>query len=247
MIDREYVKLNTSIQTGSNAQTLRYDDDGNIEATIELRLPDNVFGGSPSTKKIEKVAMQTSKMRLSMEQTPIAELPLDTDLSTETLIASTCKLDVYPFCLLDNNKIVPDPAVGGMTAFPFYKDHTVHFVIRLFTKAVLGEEQFTILQELDTRANTDGYMFPETSRFYDSMKKGGAGMLDNHLMNLCAQSNHEPYQIEGDQLFIKHIGTLEQMLQDALENAITYASTSDHQTVYIDYIVAQYVDENPDG
>ena len=247
MIDREYVKLNTSIQTGSNAQTLRYDDDGNVEATIELRLPDNVFGGSPSTKKIEKVAMQTSKMRLSMEQTPIAELPLDTDLSTDTLIASTCKLDVYPFCLLDNNKIVPDPAVGGMTAFPFYKDHTVHFVIRLFTKAVLGEEQFTILQELDTRANTDGYMFPESSRFYDSMKKGGVGMLDNHLMNLCAQSNHEPYQIEGDQLFIKHIGTLEQMLQDALENAITYASTSDHQTVYIDYIDAQYVDENPDG
>lgn len=246
MIDREYVKLNTSIQTGSNAQTLRYDDDGNVEATIELRLPDNVFGGSPSTKKIEKVVMQTSKMRLSMEQTPIAELPLDQDLTTEDLVASTCKLDVYPFCLLDNGEIKPEPGSQQTNVFPNYKNHIVKFTIRWLKRAVPGEEDPTILDVINARANTEGYGFPKTSRYYDVLKGTDALNADNHLLNLCAKSNHEPYHIEGNALFVKHIGTLEQMLQDAIENAITYALTSDYQEVTIDFISADYVDENPD-
>ena len=43
MIDREYLKVNTSLNTASNANEILKDDEGNLEATIEMRLPENLF------------------------------------------------------------------------------------------------------------------------------------------------------------------------------------------------------------
>ena len=124
MIDREYKKLNTSIQTGSNAQQLLHDADGNVEATVELRLPENIFAKSDGEKKVDSVMMQTSKFRLSMENTPIAQLPVDTELTTRyEKPISACQLDVYPFCLQSDNQLLP--LTLGETSFPYYKDHTV--------------------------------------------------------------------------------------------------------------------------
>ena len=226
MIDREYLKLNTSIQTGSNAETLIYNDEGDIQATIELRLPENLYGSNSGPRKIDSVEMQTSKMRLSMANTPIAQIPLDTKELTESLIPSLCKLDVFPFCLLDNDQIKPDPThPDEVSAFPYYKQHSVTFEISLFFENTSTSTEY---ETTTFKMNTEGYEISPNWTFYNILNK--AGIFDqikpfDHVMSLCAQSNHEPFMIEGDSLFIKNIGTLEQMLQDALENAITYAST----------------------
>ena len=125
MNDREYLKLNTSINTGSNAQDLHYNDEGNVEAVIEMNLPDNIFRARDGRRKVESVELQTSKMRLSMEDTPIAQLPLETDLMNDGLTATQCHLDVYPFCLLDDGVVKPDSIDDS--AFPSYKNHQVNF------------------------------------------------------------------------------------------------------------------------
>lgn len=244
MIDREYIKLNTSIQTASNAQTLTYDEEGNIEATIELRLPDNIFtAGTTSPKKIDHVEMQTSKMRLSLENTPIAKIPLDPDLTTPQTVTSACQLDVYPFCLLDNDTIKPNPLDPNETnSFPYYKQHFVKYNFNFYT--AVNPDTVETIEVINTRANTAGDGFPTTSRFYNIVKNCGALTADSHLLNLCAQSNHEPYQVSGNNLFIKNIGTLEQMLQDGIENAITYASTSDSIVLDIDLIDSAIVDDS---
>ena len=98
MNDRIYKKLNTSIQTSSNAQELLQDEEGNVEATIELRLPDSLFTMRDGPKKIDVVDMQTSKFRLSMENTPIAAFPYNTSRSNSDLHVTNCQLDVYPYC-----------------------------------------------------------------------------------------------------------------------------------------------------
>ena len=86
MSDREYVKINTSIQTGSNAQNLIEDAEGNVQAEIELRLPDNLFSATNGAKKVDKVELLTTKMRVSMQNTPIAQIPIDTELQTTSCL-----------------------------------------------------------------------------------------------------------------------------------------------------------------
>ena len=128
MNDRKYVKLNTSIQTASNAGQILEDEEGNKEATLELRLPDNLFGTEQGPQKVDSVEMLTTKFRLSMENTPIAQIPLDMEKTTEDSIVSTCQLDVYPYCYLDDNRIAPDPGELGTTlSTPFYKGHYISF------------------------------------------------------------------------------------------------------------------------
>ena len=231
MIDREYVKLNTSINTGSNSGTLHRDEEGNIEATIELQLPDNLFDSNAHTRKIEKVDMQTSKMRLSLENTPIAEMPLDTKVTTESTKATPCKLDVYPYCLLDDNAIKPNPvSETSLTPFPNYKNHKVTLNIFLQQDYLVDPIQ---IDTITITANSDADGFPTTSRYYDVFSQTDLLTGIDHMMNMCAQSNHEPYQIDGDDLMIVNIGTLEQMLQDALESAITYALTQSTSAVSV--------------
>ena len=235
MNDREYVKLNTSINTASNSDHLIRNEEGQIEATIELSLPANLFDSDSHTRKIEKVEMQTSKMRLSLETTPIAQIPMDMEVSTENIKAAQCQLDVYPYCLLDDNRIAPDPNDASATlAFPKYKSHKATIQIFVYPEYGSPLPPGDVVTTYLMQPNTTGYDFvPSTSRFYDLLKKAKINQVTNHMMNMCAQSNHEPYKIENDSLMIANIGTLEQMFQDALENAISFASMEDEQHIIV--------------
>lgn len=183
MIEREYVKWNTSIQTGSNAAHPIKDEDGNLEATIAVRFPDDLFQDS-YRKRIQKIEMEPTKLRLSMENTPIAQLPLDEEKSSDTELVSTCQLDVWPFCWADDDTIKPELLAN--TAFPYYKSKS-------------------------------------------------AGV--NHRLNLCFPSNLERFEkTPSGQILIQKPGTLEQILQDALENALTWAcvdNTGNYINVYL--------------
>ena len=244
MNDREYVKLNTSINTATNSEHLLRNEEGQIEATIELSLPANLFDSDSHTRKIEKVEMQTSKMRLSLENTPIAQMPLDTEVSSDTTKATTCKLDVYPFCLLDDNAIKPNPVTeSSLVPFPEYKKHKVTLDIYLQQAYLVDPIQ---IDSITFTANSDADGFPTASRYYDVFSKAKLLSDMNHMMNMCAQSNHEPYQIDGDSLMIVNIGTLEQMLQDALESAITYALTEATSTVSVFLVNSMIADLHPD-
>lgn len=234
MNDREYLKLNTSINTGSNAQDLHYNDEGNVEAVIELNLPDNIFRSRDGRRKVESVELQTSKMRLSMEDTPIAQLPLETDLMNDGLTATQCHLDVYPFCLLDDGIVKPDSIDD--TAFPSYKNHQANFTfyevvgIDPDTEKPMSDRYIkdylfltAAISTLPVISNAGIRKYPKPfDVFTDIIDR----FLHDQILNVCAQSNHEPYRIEDGTLFIKNISTLEQMFQDALESAITYASTT---------------------
>lgn len=235
MNEREYIKFNTSIQTASNSSYLQKDAEGNLEATIELRLPDNIFQSS-NGKIIDSVDMQTAKMRLSLENTPLAEIPLDTTLTTSDTLVSTCKLGVYPFCLLDNNQITPDDV--SQTAFPHYCSSTsspmvleVHLVTDLSnieSGEVLEIPFDNITSSVDNRP------------FYALIHHPDCPQTINNTtcFNLIAKSNHEQQVIVGDKLLIKSQGALEQIFQDALENAITVASCKTKKLVKLYMVLA---------
>ena len=221
MSDREYIKFNTSVQVASNSSGLIKDDEGNIAASLELRLPDNIFPATNGNKKVDSVQMLTTKMRISMENTPIAQIPLETSLMTNDFVPSTCQLGVYPYCLLDNHQFKPENI--SESAFPHYYDNS--FTVRINTKLEGGEIQSG---DISFRCNYDGNDMTDSQKNVKLLLKE-CGLWDKycvHYMNLCAQSNHEPFKIEADSLMVKHISTLEQMLQDALENAITLASSA---------------------
>ena len=73
MSDTQYLKLNTSINTGSNASTLERNSDGDVKAVIELRLPDSLS----REEDIQSIDLQVSKMRLSLNNLPIALVPIN--------------------------------------------------------------------------------------------------------------------------------------------------------------------------
>lgn len=238
MNDYEYVKLNTSIQTGSNSNHLERDEKGNIQAKIELRFPENMFPSQKDGKKLDSLNMLTTKLRMSMENTPIAMLPFDSDLSRrkEGVIASNCKLDVYPWCLLDDDDLAPSTAEES--AFPYYKKHYVTYNIYIGDNLVFT---YTV------NANTSGYEFPRSNLYY-SLLEGNNVLLEtqDHIMNLCLQSNHEDHEVLESNVLIRSIGSLEQVLQDALENAITYASYKDTNTVNVYLLpISQVEGQNP--
>ena len=59
--------------------------------------------------------MLTTKLRLSMLETPIAQIPLDNDLTQQMKQNyATCKLDVYPFSFDDEGNLKPE----NQTVFP---------------------------------------------------------------------------------------------------------------------------------
>ena len=236
MIDREYLKFNTSINTATNSgQGLTRDAAGNIAASIELLLPDDLFRKKDGNKRVSSVAMQTSKFRLSLEHTPIAQLDLDREKMKDNFYPTSCQLDVYPYCLLDDNQIQPPPP-GTNGAFPNYKNHKVQLTLVYYDYTDPNNPVEHSLDVFNFQSNTKGYGFPEASRFYPILKQAGVLEKFEHCLNLCVQSNHEPYTIEGDHLMIYNLGTLTQLLQDAIENAITFASTEDYLKYTVKFV-----------
>lgn len=250
MSDREYVVLNTSIRTGSNSNQLLVNEDGDVQATIDLRLPDNIFAQNTGVTKVANVEMQTSKMRLSMINTPVAELPLDREQTNSSQVVSTAQLDIYPYSILDNGRIVPVPGnTESVNVFPKYKEHYVTIEFLLVDGWDDKVPTTTSLGEVTVQANAFDSTFPEGSRFSELVKKAGVMTNIDHMMNLCAQTNHDfDIDEDGEKVYIKNIGTLEQILQDALENAITYASTSTYTRYYV-FLLPMYgaTSEIPEG
>ena len=222
MIEREYVKFNTSIQTGSNKDHPNYDGEGNIEASIELRLPDNIF---TNPRKIARIDMLASKLRLSLENTPIAQMQIDTSEETRDFKPTKCMMDVYPYCLLDDGHF--QPRDENNLSFPFYHQHD--FTVRIFLNYYPAEEETPpvssgLTHELHFKVTPTITLDP-SDKFYSLLEKGGVFKMCRHLFNMSVQSNHEPFKIENGIIQIQHISTLEQIFQDALQNAITFAST----------------------
>lgn len=121
--ERKFVKLNTSLTTGSNAGKIRTDADGNTEGVIELRLPDTILNADSAMLAREPmIELQTSKMRLSLMNTPIAAIPIrsvgkavqwhydnaGSPIRTpggEPYAVTDCILDVWPYIQLDSGVI----------------------------------------------------------------------------------------------------------------------------------------------
>ncbi len=245
MNDREYVKLNTSIQTGSNAQHQNKDDEGNIEATIELRLPENLFAKNSGARKVDHVEMKPTKMRLSMENMPIAQLPEDLNLTLLSekrggALMSSCQLDVYPFSYTDKNEFLPQQLQD--TVFPYYKQHTTTYTILIWYPDT--EE---VADELTTTNNLADQGFPVTNRFYYAFKKLGIiDFVDNHPLNLATTRNHEVLEEGNGAIYIRNIPTLEQILQNALQNAVSYASTPSDAWIQVYFVKESLLDAAAD-
>ena len=236
MTDREFLKLNTSIQTASNTDTIKENSDGTIPASIELRLPDSLFDTQTGNKKVDSVTMLTTKFRLSLLETPIAQIPLDTSLSQTTKKnISTCKLDVYPYVIDDGGNILPTPVRNQMNiAFPSYKQHETTFIYHVYT-TITPEPQYTTLPDIDYSNGNDLFnQFPTSSRFYELMEKNN--LIGNHILNMTIPSTHEKLEIDTDSALVKNISTLEQMWADGLENAMCYAGTGTIQRITIDLV-----------
>ena len=233
MTDRKYVVLNTSIQTGSNASQLIEDADGNVAAQIELRLPDNIFSPSEGGLKVDTVSMLTTKFRVSLSETPIASIPLDSNLSSETVKVSTCKLDVFPFVTTDDGNLEPYTKYKDEPkAFPFYKSH--YIVFNFYTNTSASTEK-TLVYSVTGVANTYNFLFPKNSPFYPVLNSSGIlKKVANHCLNLAQTIGHTNAKIENDKMFINGIGAIEHLFSDALANALLYASTSSQTTVDID-------------
>ena len=249
MIEREYVKLNTSIQTASNSTGLRTDADGNVEATIELKLPESLFLKKDGPKKIDSVRLQTSKMRVSMENTPIASIPLNTELSLASDVAvSTCQLGLYPYCILDNNTIEPYTLYPeGKLSLPYYSAHFVkfNFYYCFYNDTVISSRsdghntpEFQI--SLGNLIYTVDQMNYKTVIFGNSNFESALSKLKldysglERYFNLTNTVNQDKVELSvtGDRLYIYQIGTLQQMLEDALETA--FVSTSNPSLIQCD-------------
>lgn len=233
MTDRKFVVLNTSIQTGSNASQLIEDASGNVAAQIELRLPDNIFAPSEGGLKVDTVSMLPTKFRVSLSETPIASIPLDMNLSSETVKVSTCKLDVYPFVTTDSGNLEPYARYGNETkAFPFYKSHFITF--NFYTNTSTSTEK-TLVYSVAGVANSYNYLFPKNSPFYPVLNSTGIlNKVTTHCLNLAQNIGHTNVKIENEKMFLNGVGAIEHLISDALANALLYASTSSQTTVDID-------------
>lgn len=232
MNEREFIKVNTSIQTGSNVNDLKYDADGNIEARIALRLPANLFDNNAGTRKIDKVTMATSKMRLSLENTPIASLPVESETVKNNTLVLKPQLDVYPFSLTGEKLLVPTSL--NDSSFPLYKSHEVLFRIQVVT--VLEPLSYVSGGQLQYFPNSPDVYQNTSSLLYPILEKTGVLEQVNHKLNLMMQNNHEPFKMENGHVLIKSLSSLCQIFQDALENAITYASTNDNRVIDVFFV-----------
>ena len=115
---KQFVKLNTSIYTGSNSRNLEYDSEGNIKSVIELRLPDNLA----NDRGIRYIDFQTSKLRLSLSNLPVAMIPVDPQTAYSEYVSGqpiTTKLTVgfWTYYVTDNKSIQPS---GPWTDYGYF-------------------------------------------------------------------------------------------------------------------------------
>lgn len=225
MSEREYIKFNTSVQVASNAQRLIKDDDGNIAAILELRLPDNIFPAENGNKKVDSVQMLTTKMRISMENTPIAQFGVDEDTmkkleklnrSSNVAFITTSQLDLYPYMINDGNQIQPSKA---NSAFPLYKTRVLSIEISIW----MGED-YILLDTLYVHPNAPSSFAEDVGRYKDPFQKGGVFAALGHLSNLVVKQ-HMPVRRENDTVSIFNVGSIELMLQDGIESAFIYNNT----------------------
>lgn len=226
MSEREYVKFNTSVQVASNSQGLIKDDDGNIAAILELRLPDNIFPAENGNKKVDSVQMLTTKMRISMENTPIAQFGVDEDTakkleklnrSSNAAFITTSQMDLYPYVIKGDNQILPTKA---NSAFPFYKSCVISIDISVW----MGEDYIT-LDTLYVHPNAPSSFAEDVGRYKEPFQKGGVFATLNHLSNLVVKQ-YMPVRREDDVVSIFNVGSIEQMLQDGIESAFIYNNTN---------------------
>lgn len=119
-VRREFIKLNTSIYTGSNSQTLQQDADGNNKGVIELRLPDSISHASDITS----IDLQVNKLSVSLFNLPVAFVPVDqTALSSairnKTPIPTKLWIGFWPYYVRDDGKIYPEFDIDTPYKFPY--------------------------------------------------------------------------------------------------------------------------------
>lgn len=256
MIDREYLKFNTSLQTASNSKNLVQGNDNTVEAKIELRLPNSVFTSSDGQKEVDNVQLLTTKMRLSMSETPIAQLPLTPDEETQYYYTSGCQLDVYPYAIDKRNEIEPlTKHPYDNIAFPYYKNHTVDLTVSMlrwdniiFRPRIVWSHEYTLYSNCYGYDFDDVYDNPDDKEIYKILKKAGAFKdFGDHTMNLVIPKNRDSFETEdGDKsCFVYDIAALEQLLADALSNAMTYAATETNLVVNVE--IVDYGNSDPNA
>ena len=107
MSEKVYLKLNTSLSTCSNANTLERNANGDARANIELRLPDNL-----TSTPCSSVDVQLSKLRLSLSNIPHLFIPVDPTLvkvavdNNQNCIPTKAHMALWPFYINDRGDIV---------------------------------------------------------------------------------------------------------------------------------------------
>jgi len=242
MNDRKYIKLNTSIQTGSNAGQIPEESDGTIPATIQLRLPNNIFSSQDGAQKVDDVSMLTTKFRISMRETPIIQIPMDEELSSQKQQKiSQCKLDVYPFSILQDNVLKPNTP-GENVAFPQYKEHFYQYLFRFFdnpTKGTMDSSYYYgVYNAVDVRWVPNNN--EDDKLKFEIVKR--LNIFDDQILNLTVPTHHESVNISEGYVYLKKLATIQQMLADGIQTAMTYASSKVVKTYVIDFIRSDYAD-----
>ena len=119
MSDTQYLKLNTSINTGSNASTLERNSDGDVKAVIELRLPDSLS----REEDIQSIDLQVSKMRLSLNNLPIALVPVDSQtiryqFEHNEPITTLMWIGFWAYFVADDGSILPHEQPSSGMFYP---------------------------------------------------------------------------------------------------------------------------------
>ena len=260
MTEREYLKVNTSIQTGSNANRLVRGEKGDIEAVIELQLPDNLFE-SGHGKDVVRAEMQTSKMRLSLQNTPIAKLPYD-EYRSEVygFPLSKCQLGIWPFVIRNAVKEKP----GQYAFYPVKSETQATPNIFTYRKRILdlGVSRYwanvngTTTQATESTAHSScGYAYADckdvTKEKYSAWSRvndffvpevepflyGGAKST-NLPFNLSVVSGHLNGGID-----VMSVSELEKCLAQALQRAFVLSLGGDPP--YADIIFVRYIKPEP--
>ena len=120
MSDTQYLKLNTSINTGSNASTLERNSDGDVKAVIELRLPDSLS----REEDIQSIDLQVSKMRLSLNNLPIALVPINSQtiryqFEHNEPITTLMWIGFWAYFVADDGSILPHEQPSSSMMYPY--------------------------------------------------------------------------------------------------------------------------------
>ena len=108
MTDHDFIKLNTSITTGSNAGAIQTDEEGNKKAVIELRLPQSL----DIKDGIKSVDLQVGKIQNSLYNLPVADVPVDPeilkeDIKNKTAIRTKLYIGFWPYYIKTDGSVSP--------------------------------------------------------------------------------------------------------------------------------------------